>query len=418
MATTRDPAGARKPSSRLERLKRVWIGAALIVFNTIVLLSIIEIGARSGLAIPDGLREPDPVEDVDPTTLARAYPGRTLEQIRGARDAAVLTQVYAPWVQFRGPDRETPEVGVSGFERRSIPAVSRSAEDGEYFDVFFFGGSTMQGTRVSDDETIPAHFARIVGERGGSARPVRVHNYGQPYFYSLQESTLLFTLLMQGARPQAAVFLDGLNDILQPGSTYYRQPFWTPKLEALFDDDLPSMSTTELIFALWRTTGTRRLIGGAGVAPASGRLRSSYSPPPDLDEEQLVTSILSNYLDTIDSTQALCRAFDIDCYFFWQPIPHYHYPNRHRDPFAKQEPSSRFEAAYARMDARAGRNRRPCSSGTCWSGKPVTRSSTRSTTRQRSRLESRNVCSTPPACPERLECPLYCIENRRLTRIT
>ncbi len=288
MTTTRNPAGTRRLSARLKQLKSAWIVAALIVFNTIVLLSIIEIGARSGLALRDALRQPDPVEDVDATTLARVYPGRTPEQILGARDAAVLTQVYAPWVQFRGPDRETPEVSVSGFERRSIPDASRSAEDDEYFDVFFFGGSTMQGTRVSDDETIPAHFARIVGERGGIARPVRVHNYGQPYFYSLQESTLLFNLLMQGARPQAAVFLDGLNDVLQPGSTYYRQPFWTPKLEALFDDDLPSMSTTELIFALWRTTGTRRLIGSAGVAPASGGLRSSYTPPLDLDEDQLV----------------------------------------------------------------------------------------------------------------------------------
>jgi hypothetical protein len=335
------------------RIRNAWIGTALVVLNTLVLVLLVELGARGVLALREAFRAPDPIEDVDEATLALAYPGRDAEQIHGARDEVIRTQVYAPWVQFRGPDQRSERVNVEGFVRRSVPAMSRVAALGNYFDVYFFGGSTMQGSRVGDDETIPAHFARIAGERDETLRPVRVHNYGQPYYYSLQESTLLYSLLMQGARPQAAVFLDGLNDVLQPGSTIRREPFWTPKLEVLFEEDPASMSTAESASALWRASGVRRLLAGAGVLSRTEGLRSSYTPPPELDESEIADRILGKYLANVEATRRLCRAFEVDCYFFWQPVPYYRYPNRDRDSFAIQESSTLFESAYALMDERS-----------------------------------------------------------------
>ncbi|MCP3979124.1 MAG: SGNH/GDSL hydrolase family protein [bacterium] len=343
-------SGRRSP---FQRIRDAWIGGALIVFNTLLALGAIEIASRVVLAVRDAVHPPVAEEEsVDAATLALAYPGRTPEQIEDARASAVLTQVYAPWVQFRGPDRETAQVNASGFVRRSVPSVSRSAAEDEYFDVFFFGGSTMQGTRVGDDETIPAHFARHAADAAGDA--VRVHNYGQPYYYSLQEAMLFAHLLVRGERPEAAVFLDGLNDVLQPGSTFYRQPFWTPKLEVLFDEDPPSASGAQSALGLWHSSGLYRLLGGAGVVPEKRPFESSYTPPPDLEESELIRTILDNYSDTQSAIRQLCDAFEVRCFFFWQPVPHYRYPNRSEDPFALQEPSTRFEAAYALMAERAG----------------------------------------------------------------
>ncbi len=349
------PAGpvASRPGSPLARLRAAWTGAALIVFNTALLLLVLEAGAHAFLLLRHAGSGPAAAADADPKALAHAYPGRTPEQIRQAREAAVLTQVYAPWVQFRGPDRATPQVNVAGFERRSVPDLTRTAAAGEAFEVWFFGGSTMQGTRVGDDETIPSHFARLAGERHAGSVAVRVRNFGQPYYYSLQESALLYQLLMSGKRPGAAIFLDGLNDVLQPGSTYYRQPFWTPRLERLFEQGDRAEAPSRSLLALWRATAIRQLLDADGVSPPGVSERSSYTPPPGVAEDELVRTILDRYFETVRGTQRLCRAFGVDCYFFWQPVPHYRYPNRAADPFALQKSSTRFGSAYSRMEERS-----------------------------------------------------------------
>jgi hypothetical protein len=72
--------------------------------------------------------------------------------------------------------------------------------------VLFFGGSTMWGTGVWDDETIPAFVEK---EMEG----VTAVNYGQSGFVSRQELNGLMSALNNGEAPGAVVFYDGVNDV-------------------------------------------------------------------------------------------------------------------------------------------------------------------------------------------------------------
>ena len=72
--------------------------------------------------------------------------------------------------------------------------------------VVFLGGSTMWGTGVSDDTTIPAFFA---AKSGGK---YRVLNLGESAYNAFQVFLSLQLAMMQGLRPDIVVSYDGVNE--------------------------------------------------------------------------------------------------------------------------------------------------------------------------------------------------------------
>ena len=72
--------------------------------------------------------------------------------------------------------------------------------------TFFFGGSSMWGFGVADNETLPSHFAKLTNEN--------VMNFGVMGYTSRQNLNRLITLLNdQELNPKNLVFLSGHNDI-------------------------------------------------------------------------------------------------------------------------------------------------------------------------------------------------------------
>jgi hypothetical protein len=133
------------------------------------------------------------------------FPDLSQDQI-SAIFSVIYREVYAPWVGFRTGDITSPLVNVQGFIRATVPA--RSIPDRDPTEIAFFGGSTMEGVHVPDDRTIPASFVRATQLHNSAFHAV---NYGQPHYYSKQETHLFLSLLMDGKVPQVAVFLDGLQ---------------------------------------------------------------------------------------------------------------------------------------------------------------------------------------------------------------
>lgn len=78
--------------------------------------------------------------------------------------------------------------------------------------VFVFGGSTGFGLGVSDRETIAHQMEVLLRESG--LDDVSVFNFSVVGYYSSQERILFERLINQGHVPDAAVFIDGLNDFL------------------------------------------------------------------------------------------------------------------------------------------------------------------------------------------------------------
>lgn len=71
--------------------------------------------------------------------------------------------------------------------------------------VRFFGGSTMWGTGVDDQSTIPAHFNELHPDS-------RAYNHGQSGFVSRQGLARLINLVNQKVPMDIVVFYDGCND--------------------------------------------------------------------------------------------------------------------------------------------------------------------------------------------------------------
>lgn len=83
--------------------------------------------------------------------------------------------------------------------------------------IYFFGGSTMWGWGVWDDETIPALFNSLTG--------IPTYNKGEEGFVSRQGLERFINLLAQGTQIDTAIFYDFVNDVsvgcrveLKPGN--------------------------------------------------------------------------------------------------------------------------------------------------------------------------------------------------------
>lgn len=72
-------------------------------------------------------------------------------------------------------------------------------------DMWFFGGSTMWGTGVTDSLTIPALF-EAVGRMPS-------FNFGETGYTAHQSLNLLMKAYLTGGKPKHVVFYDGVNDV-------------------------------------------------------------------------------------------------------------------------------------------------------------------------------------------------------------
>jgi len=107
---------------------------------------------------------------------------------------------YMAWAQkpFSG---ETTTINAEG-ER-----IHRQLTKTPLRHIRFFGGSTMWGSGVDDQNTIPAHFNALNPDD-------QAYNHGQSGFVSRQGLARLVNLVNQNLPMQVIVFYDGCNDSL------------------------------------------------------------------------------------------------------------------------------------------------------------------------------------------------------------
>jgi hypothetical protein len=76
--------------------------------------------------------------------------------------------------------------------------------------IFLFGGSTIWGSGVSDQDTVPSRLAEDLAARGW--KNFQIKNFAQPGYVSTQSVIALLLALRNGDRPDVVVFYDGFND--------------------------------------------------------------------------------------------------------------------------------------------------------------------------------------------------------------
>lgn len=321
-----------------EKGRSTYRDILVIIFNVFLLLLFLEVCASGVLKLFSNQKKENTSYDIARDIHDLARPHFTKEENDQVYYEAYSNPSfeYAPWLQFKHRNASGKYENSVGFLRKTIPDQS-FPDTTDAQQVFFFGGSTMYGTGVTDSETIASIFTRLCRQQ---KIPVKTFNYGVPAFFSYQEYILLVKLLTRGDRPDKVIFMDGLNDVLQAPNSYYQEACFTDRNKQLLARGADSRRN--LIKKLWSKTHLYKLLVGKQMPPRNAL-------PEGVSEKEAVEVLVRNYLNLTESIRQLCALYKIDCYFFVQPVPYYNYSNRSGDPIAAKSEQGldvRFKQFY------------------------------------------------------------------------
>tara|TARA_A100000164_G_scaffold381099_1_gene431213 strand:- start:172 stop:1281 length:1110 start_codon:yes stop_codon:yes gene_type:complete len=152
--------------------------------------------------------------------------------------------IYEPLTEFKEKPKNSKFVSVSELGNRCIKINLKNCEPakGGENEIWIFGGSTVFGYGLKNDETIAAYLNQLVENK-------RIINFGQGFYNSNQSRIYFQNLLTFLPKPHAAIFLEGFNDFKNNQINSYRYPTQTAlskNYEALINNR--EISTNEKIY--------------------------------------------------------------------------------------------------------------------------------------------------------------------------
>ena len=268
----------------------------------------------------------------------QVYPGMRAEEVLAMlQESWSISYEYAPYRQFKAK-------ASNGRYTRVDPAGFRCCKEqgpwppsAENFNVFLFGGSTAYNIGVPECDTIATHLQDALGTSGG--KPVRVYNFGCPMFFSSAESVLFERLLVAGQRPDAAVFLDGLNEFYHVAD----EPGFSEQIGTLFEN---SSSVPFHLRALVDGLPVIRLMRQRGYFPGAPERVVTEA---ELKREDVLQGMIGRYLENMRNIEALAQSRQVKVLFVWQPVPVYGYGGSHPFELRGYGKHGRSRYGYAMM---------------------------------------------------------------------
>lgn len=270
---------------------RIYKESVVMIANTALLLLALEFVAAIALtmfSIGPAINEPAAPdgEVVPPPSMERQQTG-----VKHAR--------YVSWL---GTPQQTGTLSIDEHGLRVTPFIS-SEPTKTPIKLFAFGGSTMWGEGVRDDQTIASYLQQALSERLN--HPVQVTNFGQRGWVSTQGLAMLLLQLQQGNVPDVVVFYDGYNDTYAPNSgARPGHPEDFDNLEARNAGRVASIARF-----VQSTNIGRLLIDLTGFRPQ----------PTPIDVPEVSGKIVQAYLNVYRMTGALAKEYGFARRFFWQP---------------------------------------------------------------------------------------------------
>lgn len=202
---------------------------AVIVLNVLILIILVNVLAALMIKKPDtnktdnsGFYSPQELFKDSIEFMRVVYPGKSDEDIG---ELLMLTSPYAnhPVLEFQEKIQNSKHYNT-GFEgiRFDRSVTSMNAASRINGAVWVFGGSTIFGQGVSDNETISAFLNRLDTSN-------TYINFGVHAYHQSDEIEKLLLLLKKGYQPQKVIFIDGLNDLIRMIETNFH-PLETPAL--------------------------------------------------------------------------------------------------------------------------------------------------------------------------------------------
>jgi lysophospholipase L1-like esterase len=282
------------------RLRDVWI----IFGITFLILVVIELFFKIYFLF--GSQE-------DPRLQAEYYQDKTwateyFKEFNSCNQESWQSYVYWRRKPFTG---EYININESGL-RRTVYEKDPYVEVQPALKIFFFGGSTMWGSGVRDQYTIPSILG---GELSKNEINAEVTNFGESGYVSTQEVIELELQLQQGNIPDVVVFYDGVNDVF---SAYQQGTAGIPQNEYNRRKEFNASNSKKKSFLVFinslKTLNTMQFI--TKIIQKDSVIPVSYTEKElnDLSEE-----VVSIYNENIKMIYALAKTYDFKAIFYWQP---------------------------------------------------------------------------------------------------
>lgn len=287
-----------RPGRLLAGLRDAWLifGATIAIFVVVELAYRAQGALRRSIASRGSGQQP-----------VHPYAGEEWwarwDEVRPTKNA-MRYDAYRGWWPTA---RSHADLVVDSLGRRVTPQPASRGEP--TMRVFTFGGSTMWGYTARDSFTIPALLAREL--RARDLENVEVVNLSQTSFNATQGAITLLLELRRGERPDAVVFLDGLNDVSVAYQSGTAGPILNEPLAAQgwragrrgFWGKIVGLSDHSLLVT--------RLARFAGRAPAGEPVRP--------DPEKVCGGVADYYRNITDAVERLGSEMQFETLFFWQP---------------------------------------------------------------------------------------------------
>ena len=319
-------------------IKKVITGyrfTALMVMNILVVFLLLN-GLMSLVFLFIDHDDTNPVSNrYGHSAVKEVYPGWSDEQINVLLEETwSRPYIYEPFTQYKERAFQGTYVNVNENGFRESKNQGSWPPDEDALNIFLFGGSTMFGYGVLDDQTIGSHLQFLLEQKLN--RKVRVYNFGRGDYYSTQERILYESFLTAGVIPDVALFLDGLNDFPNLANV----PIFTNRFDHFFAENEPGGADLSFIFnsSLGRAAMELKSMMSELKRELDGHAQSDHDIPfePDLDGEHKLNPqdiVIQRYLKNKKIIEAISKSFGVTPIFVWQPIPNYHYEQKYH-PFA------------------------------------------------------------------------------------
>jgi hypothetical protein len=335
-------------SATRSSIQRWYTKAAVLLLNTTALFLLVNGLLAAFYAAKDRLGGPGQgiaVARHGMAKVALAYPGwqrqDLVELLRESERSA--TNEYEPYTEFRLRPQRGRFVNVSGEGYRLVRRQGPWPPARAAYNVFVFGGSTTFGMGVPDADTIPSLLADQV-THDACGRQAYVYNFGRPGYLARQEAILYEQLLLRGAVPDLAIFVDGLNEFY-----VWPRPLSAERMRASL--------------AGWGSGAAPRLLDWLCTLPL-GRLAQALQArlapdPPEWHARERdalpVERVIEDWKANARLVESVARAHGARCLFVWQPVPAYQYDSE-LNPFfdstsVDYQTAPRMRRGYELLDA-------------------------------------------------------------------
>ena len=237
------------------------------------------------------------------------------------KENAVLSSAfksYTPYVEWTTKEFNGQYTNVDAYGRRATWNPTTFAGTTKIVDVF--GGSTVWGTGVRDDYTVPSQISQLLNV---SSSHYLVYNYGQDSYVTDQEIFKLILLLKSGQIPDYVIVYDGFNTVAaafqngEASGTLLNENVVREKLEGSFWKNAYS-NTLQVLHDNCEL---------CKVAVDVARWTNPNFLRPANQAEGLDTATLgtmaqgvaADYLSSVDLLDKLSREYHFKYLVFWQP---------------------------------------------------------------------------------------------------